>query len=550
MADPVVIVGGGAAGLATARELMLRRVPCRVLERGAAAGQTWADLYDSLRLHTGRHLSALAGMRMPRGTPLFPTRLDYHHYLRTYAHAYDLPVETGRTVDAVRRSDGGWLVESGGERIAARAVVMATGIVANPLIPRFAGRDDFERAGGRVLHSSAYRRPDPFIGRRVLVVGVGNSGGEIGSELARSGVAVTVAVRSGAHVVPLTLGGIPIQYVATVVRRLPRGAQERVVALVRRASERRRGPPVLPVPQRSPLDAIPLIGFSLVDEVRAGRVLVRAGVDAFVTGGVRFTDGVEEAFDDVILATGFQPALDVLGNAVRRDARGFALRSDRVTSADHADLFFVGHNYDSRGGLLNIRADAPLAAARAARVHNHRSTFAGELIMPVRQPFSELQPVRRTLMQRLLGRMPRENAAVGVNNLLARAAGVRSVSREEVEGICARHRTTLHGPLAGRFERLYRDYLTYCLEDRHLSGAELADLAHLQHVLRIAPETVAAIHEYVARAVYSRSVAQVLDDGVIDAAERDFLGRLQQELALSGRAAHRILESKLRQRAE
>ncbi|HEX6132761.1 MAG TPA: NAD(P)/FAD-dependent oxidoreductase [Longimicrobiales bacterium] len=368
MRDPVVIIGGGAAGLATARELALRRVPYRVLERGAAPGQTWADLYDSLRLHTGRHLSALRGMRMPRGTPLFPTRVHYHHYLRAYAHAYDIVVETGRAVAAVRRADRYWIVESGREQIAARAVVMATGIVANPLIPHFAGREDFERGGGRVLHSAAYRRPDPFVGRRVLVVGVGNSGGEIGGELARTGIDVTVAVRSGAHVVPLTLAGIPIQYVATVVRRLPRSAQERVVAMVRGVSERRRGPPVLPVPVHSPLDSIPLIGFGLVDEIRAGRVRVRPGIDAFTAGGVRFTDGAEESFDDVILATGFQPALGILGNAVRRDARGFALRSDRVRSADHPDLFFVGHNYDSRGGLLNISADAPLAAAAAARV--------------------------------------------------------------------------------------------------------------------------------------------------------------------------------------
>ncbi|HEX6132762.1 MAG TPA: hypothetical protein VFZ24_02190 [Longimicrobiales bacterium] len=169
--------------------------------------------------------------------------------------------------------------------------------------------------------------------------------------------------------------------------------------------------------------------------------------------------------------------------------------------------------------------------------------------MSERQPFNELRPVPRTLTQRLLGRRPRENAAVEVNNLLARSTGVRAVSREDVERICARHRTSLNGPLAGRFERLYRDYLTYCLEDRHLSGDELADLTHLQNVLRISPETASAIHEYVARAVYSRSVAEVLEDGVIDAGERAFLGRVQQELSLSGRAADRILESKLRQRS-
>lgn len=367
MPDPVIVIGAGAAGLATARELAKRRVRHRVLERGAAPGQTWADLYDSLRLHTGRHLSALPGLRMPRGTPLFPSRTDFHGYLRTYASVHGIDVETGRAVDSVRRVDDQWVVESAGEHIGASAVVVATGIVANPLIPEFANRDTFEAAGGRVLHSVGYRRPDPFGGRRVLVVGVGNSGGEIASELARSGVDVTVAVRSGAHVVPLTIAGLPIQYLATVVRKLPRSVQEKVAATVRRASARRRGPPVLPVPPHSPLDAIPLIGFHLVDEIRAGRISVRPGIDAFTRTGVRFSDGVEEDFDDVILATGFRPALATFGDALRRDARGFALRTDRVRSSDFPDVVFVGHNYDSRGGLLNIATDAPLAADHIAR---------------------------------------------------------------------------------------------------------------------------------------------------------------------------------------
>ena len=366
MPEPIVIVGGGAAGLATARELGRRRLPYRLLERGASPGQTWADLYDSLRLHTGRHLSGLPGMRMPRGTPLFPTRTDYHEYLRAYARAHEIAVETRCSVHAVRRLDGRWIVEANGDRIPARAVVIATGIVANPVIPQFAGRDLFEAAGGHVTHSVEYRRPGPFMGRRVLVVGVGNSGGEIASELARAGVDVAVAVRSGANVVPLTLGGLPIQYLATVVRTLPRPAQERIVAAVRRLSERRRGPPVLPVPAHSALDAIPLIGFNLVDEIRAGRVRVRPGIAAFTGTGARFSDDTAESFDDVILATGFRPALAVLGDAIRVDDRGFPLRQGRVVSADYPDLVFVGHNYDSRGGLLNIAADAPAAARHLA----------------------------------------------------------------------------------------------------------------------------------------------------------------------------------------
>lgn len=353
---PVVIIGAGPAGLASAHSLHMRRIPFRLLERGNRPGYAWSRLYESLRLHTGKHLSALPGLRFGRATPLFPTRDDFLDYLGRYVSAFGLDVETGTDVMRVERNDC-WRVTAGTETIEARAVVVATGIISEPVVPDIAGREVFE---GRVLHSVAYLRAAPFIGRRVLIVGVGNSGGEVAAELARAGVDTTIAVRSGANVVPLTIAGVPIQYLSVWVRKLPRPAQERVVAAVRRITEKRRGPPVLPRSVHSPLDTIPLIGFHLVDEIRAGRIAVRPGIERFTRTGVRFADGTASQFDDVILATGFRAALAPLAGIVQRDARGFALRSDRIRSADHPDLFFVGHNYDASGGLQNIARDARL----------------------------------------------------------------------------------------------------------------------------------------------------------------------------------------------
>ncbi|HEX6308684.1 MAG TPA: NAD(P)-binding domain-containing protein [Longimicrobiales bacterium] len=359
MVEPAVIIGAGPAGLAAAHALRRRGRRFRLLERGDRPGHSWSRLYDSLTLHTGKHLSALPGMRFPRSTPLFPSRDDFLDYLAGYVRTFDLDVETGTPVTSVER-DSVWLLHTPNETIAARTLIVATGIIPGPFVPAIPGSAGFE---GRVLHSIDYLRPAPFVGRRVLVVGVGNSGGEIGSELARAGVDTTIAVRSGANVVPRTIAGVPIQYLSVYVRKLPRGVQERIVAAIGRISEQRRGPPVLPRPPHSPLDAIPLIGFNLVDEIRAGRVAVRPGVERFTRTGVRFTDGTEADFDDVILATGFRPALGPLAHLVRTDERGFALRIDRIRSADHPDLYFIGHNYDSSGGLQNIVRDARLLSA-------------------------------------------------------------------------------------------------------------------------------------------------------------------------------------------
>jgi cation diffusion facilitator CzcD-associated flavoprotein CzcO len=359
-----IVIGAGPAGLATSRELAVRGVQHVVLERGPDVAHSWANLYDSLTLHTGRHMSSLPGLGFPRGTPLFVTRGRFVDYLRSYARHFDLPVRPGHNVVRVERADGGWRVHTSQGVIGSASVVVATGIIAAPRVPALSGR---ERFGGRLLHSIEYRRPAPFVGRRVLVVGVGNSGGEIGSELARAGARVTVAVRSGANVVPLTLLGLPIQYASYLLRKLPRPAQEVVVGWVGRLTELRRGPPVLPRPAHGPLDAIPLIGFNLVDEIRAGRVQVRANLAELTEGGARFADGREEPFDDVILATGFSAALGFLRGLVRVDARGFALRRDRVVSVDQPGLYVVGHNYDATGGLWNIRMDAPRVAEIMAR---------------------------------------------------------------------------------------------------------------------------------------------------------------------------------------
>ena len=355
----VLVVGGGPAGLATSQQLSQQRVPHRVLERGDDVGYTWANLYDSLTLHTGKHMSGLPGMPLPRSAPLFVPRQEFLHYLRRYARAFDLPVDTGRDVERMTRTDGTWTLSTTRGVLAARVVVVATGIVANPKTPHFPGQDRF---AGRVAHSVSYRRPDGYAGRRVLVVGVGNSGAEIASEIAHAGARVTVAVRSGANVVPLTLAGLPLQYIAYWVRKLPRPMQEGAVALVQRLTELRRGKPVLPRPAHSPLDEIPVIGFHLVDAIAQGLIDVRPGVAELTSDGARFTDDTAGRFDEIILATGFGAALGPLGGLVQVDSKGFARRRDRVVSVDQPGLFVVGHNYDATGGLYNISRDAHLVA--------------------------------------------------------------------------------------------------------------------------------------------------------------------------------------------
>jgi len=365
LVEPVLIVGAGPAGLATAAEVSQRGIPYRLFERGPSIATSWVNAYDSLALHTGRHLSTLTGLKYPAGTGLFPTRAEFVDYLRAYVAHWRLAIETNSDVTTVRRDGADWVAVVNGTEQRGRALVMATGIMSKPVVPVFPGQDAF---GGEILHSVRYRRPGPFTGKRVLVVGTGNSGGDIAAELGTAGVDVTILVRRGANVVPKTIAGVPIQYVAVAMRRLPTGVRRAVSRAVQGIGDRARGGPVLPRPPWTALDAIPMIGFHLVDAIKAGRVRVRVGaIAALEPGQVCFADGSRESFDAIVLATGFAPALDALGDLVRRDDRGFPMRTDDVTSADQPQLFFVGQRYDTSGALLNIRADSRRVADRLAR---------------------------------------------------------------------------------------------------------------------------------------------------------------------------------------
>lgn len=339
-----LIIGGGPAGLASSRALTLTGIQHLVLERGHQPGQTWADLYDSLVLHTARPLSALPGLPFASGTPLFPTRQDVVTYLQVYAKRFAVPLRLNATVINLRRESNLWHARlNSGETVTARAVVVATGIASNPQMPRLQGQ---RRFGGVVIHSAEYRRPDQFLGQRVLIIGAGNSGVDIACDLASAGVDVVLAGRRRSTRVPLTVAGIPSHYV---------------------------GFALAPFMSRRSCPRAPIVGGSRGDSLRAIRK--HSPLIELTERGARFADGDTPMIDTVIMATGYRAAVAFLEDSTRLDDCGFPQRRDRVASANQPDLYFVGHRYDARGALYNIGRDAAAAAAliRSTRCETHQT---------------------------------------------------------------------------------------------------------------------------------------------------------------------------------
>jgi putative flavoprotein involved in K+ transport len=198
-----VVIGGGQAGLSVGYHLARRRVRFVILEANARIGDSWRNRWDSLRLFTPARFDGIAGSRFPAPGHSFPTKNEMADYLESYATRHALPVRTGVKVDRLSRNGGRYSVSAGDRRFEAEHVVVAMATFQRPRVPPFAGELD---RGVVQLHSSEYRNLAQLQPGGVLVVGAGNSGAEIGLEIARGGHPTWVSGRHTGHL-PFRIDG-------------------------------------------------------------------------------------------------------------------------------------------------------------------------------------------------------------------------------------------------------------------------------------------------------------------------------------------------------
>ena len=169
--------------------------------------------------------------------------------------------------------------------------------------------------GGQISHSSEYRAPDRNPARSILIVGIGNSGAEIASELAEAGRDVTLSVRSGANIIPRSIAGIPTQYFGWMLSALPGALQRRVTRELSRFGDLVR-PGSARLPRKGAQNGcqdVPVIGRRILDLIGAGRVKKRPGIAEMNANGVRFLDGESWTGDAIMLATGYRGAIEWMG---------------------------------------------------------------------------------------------------------------------------------------------------------------------------------------------------------------------------------------------
>jgi putative flavoprotein involved in K+ transport len=177
----VLIVGAGQSGLALGYHLQRRGRQVLLVDRNERIGGSWRARWDSLKLYSPASRDGLPGMPFPAGRTAYPTKDEMADYLETYAARFELPIRLGARVEALTQEGGGFIAHTGGSRIEAETVVVATGVYEKPHVPAFA---DELKPQITQLHSSAYRNLGQLQDGPVLVVGASHSGSDIAHEAA------------------------------------------------------------------------------------------------------------------------------------------------------------------------------------------------------------------------------------------------------------------------------------------------------------------------------------------------------------------------------
>jgi len=357
-AEKVCIIGAGGSGVVAAQVLDAQRIQFDCFEKGSFVGGNWryendngmSSAYRSLHINTSRRVMAFKTFPMPDHYPDYPDHFQMAAYFDEYVDHFGLreKIQFRTEVLSVEPVDGGWEVtvadaDGGQEANRYRAVLVANGHHWDPRWPEpaFPGADEYE---GEQLHAHHYREADVLRGKRVLVLGIGNSAADIAVESSRIADKTFLATRRGAYVLPKYMNGKPIDETVTpLVSRVPISVQRffSMKALGIAAGDMTTYG--LPKPDHKLFEAHPTVSSELLPRLGHGDIAVKPNLDRF-TGGrtVRFVDGSEEEIDLVVYCTGYKMTFPFFDPQVVSAPDNRLPLYRRVVSAERRGLYFIG----------------------------------------------------------------------------------------------------------------------------------------------------------------------------------------------------------------
>lgn len=332
----LIIIGGGQSALACGYYLRRTDINYVMLDVAPTFGGAWLNAWDSLTLFSPPEHSSLPGWPMPKSKDEFPTREEVISYLGKYEERYKLNIQRPVEVLKVTKDNELFTVETTNGTYQSRTVISATGTFGKPFIPSVKGIEKFQ---GNQIHSSKYRNPKSFEGKKVLVVGEGNSGAQILAEVSKV-TNTKWSTHKDPEYLPDNVDGRVLFDVASA-KYYAEQKGEKFDATRYNLGNIVMVPPVKDARERDVLQSSG--SFIEMDEK-----------------GIVWKDGIHEAFDTIIWCTGFGYATGHLSDLVEMDARGKII-TEGTKAAEMQGLWLVGY-----GGWTGFASATLIGVGRSA----------------------------------------------------------------------------------------------------------------------------------------------------------------------------------------
>lgn len=373
----IAIIGGGASGLGVAKALKEAGLEFEIIEATQRFGGNWqpdgpaSKMYEAVHLISSKRNTQFADFPMPGEYPDYPRHTLVFDYLQSLAEHYGLRrhARFNTRVTRMDKQGEGWLLEfDDGTRVAYDLVVVCNGLLRVPKLPPVAAQYT-----GESLHAGDYRSSEQLRGKRVLVVGGGNSGCDIAVDAAQTAKVAYHSTRRGYHYMPKFIDGRPTQ--EWLMDEAPKFADEdQYWAHVEKSFKfagydgRDYG---LPAPDHAMKECHPILNSQILYYIGHGDIVAKPDIARISGQDVHFTDGSRVTVDLIVWATGYDIDLPFLSTATYDWKNDFDALFLRMLPRDHDNLLFVGYlNTPSGiGNLANImgRFVASYVQARTLR---------------------------------------------------------------------------------------------------------------------------------------------------------------------------------------
>jgi cation diffusion facilitator CzcD-associated flavoprotein CzcO len=360
-----LIVGAGPGGLAMAAHFKKAGLDFELIEKSEEIAHRWHNHYDRLLLHTVRDFSSLPFKDFPADYPTYIPKEALIKYYEDYASAFEISVNYNTNLDMIYRNNNVWNAQcSKGEIYQSKHVIIATGANRTPNFPHWNNIEDYQR---EILHSRYYKNAKLFQGKKVLIVGFGNTGAEIALDLAEHDIDVSISVRSPVIIVPRDVLGRPVQKTAKLLDRLPYPVGDWIGTQIRKLVFGDLSKYGIPMSKEYPLNYLkktgktPIIDLGTVDMIKRNKIKILPDIDSMEEDGVLLKNGEIIHFDTIILCTGYRPDLEHFlphpGSTLNHS--GYPISP--IGSGENKGLYFIGFDVRSLGGILGtIPRDAQI----------------------------------------------------------------------------------------------------------------------------------------------------------------------------------------------